>query len=208
MSSDDARIDPFLEIIIVTYKRTKQLRSLVASLSCQTNMGFSIKIIHDGPSGETRECVLELQELYPELILFYEESEKRFNDYGHSLRSKGVQDATQEYCLLTNDDNYYVPIFIDEISKTIQQENPDIIYFDMVHNYRFEDLPNPVGYQTLITEPRIDRIDMGSFIFRTQLGKSIGFTDRSYKADGVFFEALTAVTTNIVKIPKVLFVHN
>ena len=120
----------------------------------------------------------------------------------------GLQDATQEYCLITNDDNYYVPIFVDEMSKIVQFQNPDIIYFDMVHNYKFEDLPNPVGYQTLITEPRLDRIDIGSFIFRTQLGKSIGFTDRSYKADGIFFEALSAATTNIYKISKVLFVHN
>jgi hypothetical protein len=42
----------------------------------------------------------------------------------------------------------------------------------------------------------------------SELGKSTGFNDRTYLADGILFEAMKAAGASIVKIPKVLFVHN
>jgi len=117
-------------------------------------------------------------------------------------------DSQQDFCLLTNDDNYYVPIFVEEIQKVIKRENPDIMYFDMVHSYAFDHHPNPIPYQTLITEPLLYRIDIGSFVFRTELGKSVGFKRNDFFADGAFFEDMKATGARIVKIPKVLFVHN
>jgi len=200
--------DRFLEVICVTFNQVNQLRCLVASLACQTDLGFTLKIIHDGPSSETRECVNELQRMFPNLQIIYQETSLRFNDYGHTLRDIGLSEAVQEYVLLTNGDNYYVPIFIEEIRKSITEENPEIVYFDMVHSHLIKDLPNPIGYQALITEPRINRIDIGSFVFRRVLGQSIGFKERGFAADGIFFEALKATGPKIVKISKVLFVHN
>jgi hypothetical protein len=94
------------------------------------------------------------------------------------------------------------------VYSAIKQENPDVIYFDMVHNYAFDHDPNPISYQTLITQPIMGRIDIGSFVFKTELGKSVGFNRRDQLADGAFFEDMKATGPSIVKIPKVLFVHN
>ena len=199
---------PFLEIICVTYFRLNPLRCLVASLACQTNLQFLIKIIHDGPSLETRECVMDLKRIYPNLNIVYQETEYRYDDYGHTLRSIGLMDSQQEYVLLTNDDNYYAPVFIEEIHEVLERERADIVFCDMVHNYALAHHAEPMPYQTLITEPFIERIDIGCFVFRTELGKSTGFNDRTYLADGIFFEAMKAAGASIVKIPKVLFVHN
>ena len=112
------------------------------------------------------------------------------------------------FSLLTNDDNYYVPIFVEEIRKVLDTTDVDIVYFDMVHSHLINDLPNPIGYQTLITEPRLNRLDIGSFVFKTELGQAVGFKDRGFAADGVFFESLKLHNPKIWKIPKVLFVHN
>jgi len=60
---------PFLEIVCVSYMRVNELRCLVASLACQTNPQFVLKIIHDGPSLETRECATDLQRIYPRLSI-------------------------------------------------------------------------------------------------------------------------------------------
>ena len=62
----------FLEIVCVTYNRPNPLRCLVASLACQTDLGFTLKLIHDGPSAETRECVNELQHTYSNLEIVYQ----------------------------------------------------------------------------------------------------------------------------------------
>ena len=208
MTSELQVTDKFLEIVCVSYRQVNQLRCLVASFACQTDLGFTLRIIHDGPDLETRECVDEFKFMYPNLDIAYQETSLRFNDYGHTLREIGLREAVQEYVLLTNGDNYYVPIFVEELRKELIAQEPDIIYFDMVHNYIFDDLPNPIGYQTLITEPRINRIDIGSFVFGKALGQSIGFKERVFWADGMFFEAMMATGPKIVKIPKVLFVHN
>jgi hypothetical protein len=200
--------DAFLEIICVTYLRIDPLRCLVASLACQTNLSFVLKIIHDGPSLDTSECVTDLKRIYPKLNITYQETGERFNDYGHTLRSMGLMDSKQDYVLLTNDDNYYVPVFVDEIQAVINSELPDIVYFDMVHNYAFGYHPNPISYQTLIAEPILNRIDIGSFVFNTKLGQSVGFRGRHHQADGMFFEDMKDSGAKIVKIPKVLFVHN
>lgn len=198
----------FLEIICVTYARPRELRVLVASLACQTNPNFLLKIIHDGPSVETRECVVDLQRVYPELAIIYQETEKRFNDQGDSLRAIGLMDSVHEFVLLTNDDNYYVPVFVEEIQKMIERESPDIIYYDMIHGFVPSHPSDQIPYQTLITEPRVFCIDIGSFVFKGLLGKLVGYNNRSPIADGLFFEEMKATNPKISKIPKVLFVHN
>jgi len=200
--------DSFLEVICVTFNQVNQLRCFVASMACQTDLGFTLRIIHDGPNLEMQECVKDLHLVFPNLQITYQETSLRFNDYGHTLRDIGLSEAVEEYVLLTNGDNYYVPIFIEEIRKSIITKSPEIVYFDMVHSHVLEDLPNPIGYQVLITEPKIYRIDIGSFVFKRVFGQSIGFKDRGFEADGMFFESLKAKDPKIVKIPKVLFVHN
>jgi hypothetical protein len=203
-----SRAPDFLEIICVSYKRPIKLHCFLLSLACQTSNNFKVRVIHDGPDVETRKVIAMLNREYPHLNLSYEETSKRYNDYGHTLRDMGLKTSESKNILLTNDDNYYVPIFIEEISMEIIDKKADIVFFDMVHSHKINELPNPIGYQTLITEPRLNRIDMGSFVFNGKIGREVGFNDRSFAADGMFFEELLSKTDKISKISKVLFVHN
>jgi hypothetical protein len=57
-----------------------------------------------------------------------------------------------------------------------------------------------------------NHIDMGSFIVRADVAKTVGFTSDAFHADGIYAEAAAAYcnTTGlgIVYIPKAIFVHN
>jgi len=196
-----------LEISIASYQRPDLIRCLLWSLASQTSKDFKISVYHDGPSDVIRGIIEGFKSEVTNLEVSYFDSNTRFNDYGHSLREIALARCETKLMLLTNDDNYYVPTFVEEILSQ-DWENADIVYFDMVHNHKIYDLPNPIGYQTLITEPRVNRIDMGSFAFRTELGKKAGFADKSHSADGYFFEKMLALGARIIKIKKVLFVHN
>ena len=196
-----------LEISIVSYERPNLIRCLLWSLASQTCKDFKVSVYHDGPSDATKEIVGDFKKQIVDFEVNYFESDLRFNDFGHSLREMALNNCGTSLMLLTNDDNYYVPTMVENILSQ-DWENTDIVYFDMVHNHIIPSLPNPIGYQTLITEPRATRIDMGSFVFRTCLGKEVGFTDKSYGADGYFFEAMRDRGARIAKIRKVLFVHN
>jgi hypothetical protein len=74
----------------------------------------------------------------------------------------------------------------------------------------FPDLPNPFGYQVLEAEPKRRRIDIGCFVFKTNLGKKAGWQDKGFEGDATFFEDLSGQypKVSIGKINKVLFVHN
>jgi glycosyltransferase involved in cell wall biosynthesis len=198
-----------LTIGIVTYQREMELRVLLSSLAAQRLLNFKVIVIHDGPRTETKEL---LEGIHPKLPFEIEfiETKNRFNDYGHSLRQLIIDKCDTEFLLLTNDDNYYVPIFTENMMQCIKDEDLDVVLCNMVHSHVFPELPNPFGYQALEVEPRRRRVDVGCFIFRTRLGKNIGWRDKGFEGDATFFEDLISQQPKPIlgKISKVLFVHN
>ncbi len=198
-----------LSIVCVTYKRPKLLKVLIESFLAQTIQNFEILVMHDGPDEETRLILEDYAKNYPGKVTPYF-SDNRYNDYGHSLRDLGIAMCKSQYLLLTNDDNYYAPVFIENMFEAIETQKLDIVYCDMVHSHVFPELPNPIGYQTLITEPRRWRIDIGAFIARTDLAKIVGFRDKGFEGDATYFEDLLSLVPEpkVGKVEKVLFVHN
>ena len=197
-----------LEIIVTAFQRPNLLRTLLSSLYAQTLSNMNIRVIHDGYDSECKKIVEAFLGLNTQIELSYSYTQMRHNDYGHSLRQIGLERSSAEYTLITNDDNYYTPNFVQEMIGEARKSESDVVYCDMVHSHIRYDQPNPIGYQAFITKPHINYIDMGSFIFRTDLGKKVGFKSRSFEADGVFFEELKNNTERITKVKKILFVHN
>jgi glycosyltransferase involved in cell wall biosynthesis len=198
-----------LTIGIVSYQRELELRVLLSSLATQSEINFKVILIHDGQRAETRELIQGFTPGLP-FEIEYIETAIRYNDYGHSLRQLIIDRCDTEFLLLTNDDNYYAPIFTEDMMKCISDEGLDIVLCNMVHSHVFHDLPNPFGYQVLDVQPRRWRVDIGAFIFRAQLGKKVGWRDKGFEGDATFFEDLIGQKPKPVlgKINKVLFIHN
>jgi hypothetical protein len=126
--------------------------------------------------------------------------DKRHNDFGHTPRQVGKQASTADYIIMTGDDNYYMPTFVNELKKA-SINKPGIIYYDMVHShYDYSYFECQLGY---------NHIDMGAFATRRDIAQSINL-NTSYAADGEFIEDYKRLYPNElnVKISKVLFVHN
>ena len=66
----------------------------------------------------------------------YLTTEKRFNDYGHSLRDMGLKNIKGEYVLLTNADNYFIPKTIEFINEIFIEHQPEVVIFDMIHSHK------------------------------------------------------------------------
>ena len=65
----------------------------------------------------------------------YHHTDHTFGDFGHSPREFGLGHSTGDWIILTNDDNYYVPTFIEEFTKVAESsEDAGLIYCDMSHN--------------------------------------------------------------------------
>lgn len=187
-----------VEFIIPTYNRLPSLKMVLASLQAQTDDNWKASIIVDGKdhSAQVRDLIHELKDERITMKI----SLPRTNDWGHTPRELGKQASTGDYVIMTGDDNYYVPTLVEEVRKAART-NPGMIYWDMIHNH--------YDYQLFVCSPGFNQIDIGAFATRSDLAKQVHL-NTSYAADGEFVEEFKQrfPTETILKIKKVLYVHN
>ena len=167
----------------------------------QTDPHWEMHIIHDGPAPEA------IKNLIPDdnRITFYE-TQHRTGNYGHPNRRyllNSVAMSPGDFVLITNDDNYYVPEYVRYV-RAEAKTGVGIVYHDCLHNY--------YSYDCLKSKMQTNFIDMGSFIVRSDVAKTVGFTSDVFHADGIYAEACAAWCNShhlaVRYIPKSLMVHN
>jgi hypothetical protein len=186
-----------VEFIIPTYDRIDTLKSMLCSLIAQTLNEWGAMVMIDREFYQQYEDMLKS---FNDSRIVWAYMDKRHNDFGHTPRQVGKQASTADYIIMTGDDNYYMPTFVNELKKA-SINKPGIIYYDMVHShYDYSYFECQLGY---------NHIDMGAFATRRDIAQSINL-NTSYAADGEFIEDYKRLYPNElnVKISKVLFVHN
>lgn len=200
---------PVIEVICVTYKQYGSLSILVQSFLNQTNPNWQLHVIHDGHD-ETFQTQMQAYCEKDNRIRF-SWTRERCNDWGHTLRNEGLKLSTGEYILITNGDNYYVPSFVEFMMKEIENCDPDVLIYDMIHSHDLPGGRNLPAYSFFQTDFSRCNIDMGAAVVRGDLARRAGFRDRSHDADATYFEDVLAAKQSdlrIVKVNRVLFVHN
>lgn len=201
-----------LHIIVVAYENPIRLRILLGSFIVQTCPDWKIYIIHDGlASDDVIRVVRTYKELCKRLFndkdkIVYQESEKRMGNYGHPNRAamlKNIKGDPYDYVLITNDDNYYVPKFVEFFLYSCNEEI-GLVYCNTLHSYYAYDV-----HQSQIKEKCID---MGCFIVRLDIAQKTGFNHYDHSADGKYAEeCMNNCINNRLRsryIPKALFIHN
>jgi glycosyltransferase involved in cell wall biosynthesis len=191
-----------IEFIIAHYKdRRYNILSIMSSIVVQTNPNWSIHVVCDGVDDD----IDFLKKTFPDFSnIKYSILDKRYNDVGHTPRNFGVKNSTSDWVVMCGNDNYYIPIFVNEMVKSIQ-ENPKInfLYCDMIHNHYKYDL-----FKCL---PISHHIDMGNMVTKTELAKQLPLDITRYDADGIFcgeYISKFCKEENIHYIPHILYVHN
>ena len=187
-----------IEFVIPTYDRPKELLSMLSSLLAQTNSNWKATIVCDMPYIGAFLHLGDHDELDPRIN--YKFLDKRYNDWGHTPREIGKQASIADYVIMTGDDNYYTPNFVQEL-ENVAKTKPGMIYWDMVHSH--------YDYQYFVCQPAYNQIDMGAFATRRDLAQQIKL-NTSYAADGEFVRDFNErfPQEKKVKINKVLFIHN
>lgn len=206
--------EKLLHVIAVAHRRLPELRVFVQSWINQTSNDWSMTIIHDGECTEFSSLMREKHYSHPSIEHFC--TKNRHNDYGHTLRNKGLKQATGTYTLLTNCDNYFVPKTVELISKAYAQslressEAPDIFIFDMIHSHNNPGLRRQPPYSYFEVEFKPYCIDISSAIVKTELAKAVGFRSKLQDGDQTYFDDIAERRKNVSvkKINHVLLVHN
>jgi hypothetical protein len=192
-----------LHVIATAFRRPIETRRLVYDFLCQTNKDWNLRIIHDGPPPEGLDkFVSSLGD--PRIEFDYT---KKINGFwGHPNRAMMLQETKGEaddYVLITNDDNQYVPLFI-KMMLEVCSSNVGLVFCNTVHNY--------FNYDVLHTRLKVGCIDMGSFIVKLDVAKQVGFNHTVEVADGLYAEECAAECVKrglrMIGIPRPLFIHN
>lgn len=191
-----------IEFIIPTYERTDHLMCLLNSLCAQTSDKWFAHVIADCPPQGKLDKIMKYFK-NDERIMFTILSE-RHNDWGHTPRNIGLEMAREEWVVMTGEDNYYTPKFVEFFLEAAKfKPDANFIFCDMVHNWvNFE-------YIYLKSEPKYGKIDIGNFITKSELSRQIKLDPTFAQSDWKFIgEYLKKFESNLVHIPKVLYVHN
>lgn len=184
--------------------RPVPMRILIDCFLVQTNPNWELFIIHDGVGSKEVRAVGYNYADDPRIRYF--ESFKRRGQYGHPNRKVFLQNtevATDEFLLLTNDDNMYCPVYVEYMLNAIKP-NTGMVYCDTVHSH--------FKYDVLKTKIAVDHIDIGSFIVRADIAKAVGFNHFEFNGDGMYAvecrDACLAKGLTIEYVPKAIFIHN
>ena len=199
-----------LHIIVVAYERPIALRLLIDSFLLQTCSNWEMDIVHDGPASKE---VWKTIDLYKDKRIRFWQSEERYQNYGHPNRKamlEMIKGDPLDYVLMTNDDNYYVPKFV-EYFFDVCTPNVGFVYCNALTRVAYEDQIT-LDYRMLFTKVICGQIDMGSFIVRLDVAKSVGFIHSEFHADGLYAEECNRYRKlkglELLYIDKPLFVHN
>ena len=192
-----------LHIICTAFKRVMPLQTLINSFIVQTDPNWRLHIIHDGkPPLEMYEVITG----YNDSRITFTQTPEVHGAWGHINRNlvlKKLVGKPNDCVLITNDDNYYVPAFI-ELMLGSALTDVGVVYCDTVHSY--------FGYNVHKSKLKKNKIDMGAFIVNLPIAKQVGFKDIKKEADGIYAEKCMDVCKTkglrTVYIEKPLFIHN
>lgn len=198
----------------------EQINSLLSSLRKQTYKDFEILLIHDGPNKDSDNLQLE--------GVSYIETEKRYNDWGHSLRDLGIRSAKGQYILFLNCDNVLYENALQELSNLSEDpiegsfsygdfrfSSRDIIIFPIILKGQTTDgyhlFREPNSTKDLILTgypPEKNYIDCMQLVMRRS--KWIyygGWYDKSFAADGEMYPRLVRENLGAIYGSEILGEH-
>ena len=204
---------PRFSVIVPYYDRTisdpLMLRGLGA-LAKQTFANFEVLLYHDGPVSRP---LPDLTPLGLGSRIRTTITEERHNDWGHTLRDRGIREASGDYIIHLNADNILYPNALEVLDRysrapilpapTAQLvENPNILVYAVVmrgmnFNGRWPIWRSPTEpgrvliYTGIPTVPGL--IDCMQLVATRSLWNQVGgWYDRSETSDGAIYSKMVA----------------
>ena len=114
--------------------------------------------------------------------------------WGHPYRQIGLEACRGEFIGMSNDDNYYVPGYIEQMLHAL--ENADLAMCEVLHSNASWSV-KPAG------------IDLGSWIAAASVVRQVRRPGDEYTSDQDYLIGLKKIVQNrVATVNRPLFVHN
>lgn len=188
-------------VICPTFEESDKYPIICASMLSQTYQEWELYLVHNGPLNKS------YAGHYKDPRIHVIESLPAKGTWGHPIRKEYIEKVSSgeiqgDYVLITNGDNYYMPVFLERMVAGIKSGSDTVaVYCDLIHNGH--------KYEVLKAQLKYTMIDCGAVMIRKDF-VSVGWNDMSHSSDWTFFDAIIKRhgAHRWKKIPGVLFVHN
>ena len=189
---------PGVTIICPIYR---SFPAVISSLIMQTYKNWRLILIHDGP--ETDGIDSFIRAVNDDRIEFTNTPEHR-GAWGHSIRAEWLQKVKSEYVVITNPDNYYMPVFFERLLAPFTAGRDIVATYcsAMVHSY--------LRWETQPTRLARGHLDCGGVVLKTAPAQLVGWHSMEHSADWFFFEDIIKRYggRKFIPVKGTLFVHN
>ena len=210
--------------IIIPYHHTvsppSEVNELLRSLGRQSFSNFETILIHDGPNPDS--------ESIEKKGVRYLETEKRFDDWGHSLRDLGIEISEGEYILFLNCDNIMYENSLEKLNELSEKDiefgntygthkfdSKDILIFPIIlhgqstdgfHLFRDKESDKKMiltGYP-----PQTNYIDCMQLVMkRSKWNHYGGWYDKSFASDGIMYRRFVSENLGAIYESDILGEH-
>lgn len=131
---------PVISVIIPVYNARNYLRECIDSVITQRGFENAELILVDDGSTDVSSAICSMySERFDNVIYFRQE-----NSGVSAARNKGIELSSGEYILFVDADDFLYKGIIAEILCSLGKDNPDLLFFDFVHEYN--DFNNFIKY--------------------------------------------------------------
>ena len=221
--------EPIAFVFATAYNRYPQI---ISSVFCQFYFNTFLEIWYDGKANDVFKTFFKNYQSLSPSFKFLEIGETPQGNYGHHLKKQFLEkldDSESEYLLITNEDNYISPYFIQKAVEVLEKFPDKVGAYctGMIHNYKSDTPIRPVswrkkksqtvdghiidGYGLIPCKMERDYIDIGAVVLRTSVAKSISWGDFSHSSDWDYLENIAnsfGGKDKFIAFPGIHFVHN
>jgi hypothetical protein len=182
--------DPLVSIAVRVKYNAERLQLFLLSMRRQRYENWEVVAVSDGPNPAAKQLVEAIGDSRIRII----ETDKVLGKWGHPYRQIGIDACRGEWIGLSNDDNYYVPGYIEQM--VYAGRNADLVMCEFLHSYH--------GWRA--SEPGSD---LGSWIARSDVVRRFPWPGVDFHADKIYLDLLKQqVVGRIATLKRALFVHN
>jgi hypothetical protein len=194
--------EPLVSLCVRVSYPVDRLLAMLLCLRRQRYKNWECLVVTDGPNPDVDQLVSYIfRSLQSDISrIRIVETPDRKGLWGYPHRAFSAEQAKGKYIGFTNDDNYYVPGYFEQMVNELERHDNDLVLCDMVHSYS--------GWGIRSANPEVGHCDIGNWLARAELVKSMTWDDcQGHHGDGWFVKKMVAAGAKWSVIRKPLFTH-